>query len=249
MKTANRIFVYKDPTLEGVRAEIHYFHGNGMDITPMFKPVLKIDSDELRARLGMVRCNIQPVQNSNGRLTDINGHAKGMINEVKLRLSFGDTPTPPEAIGTHSNEPLKPAPFATETAKDDPGTAHPPTQNEVEEPPAPWQQFVLMPDDVIGGTIIYHGLQPRSLGTKAINHFCIDLFSPRFGETPLRIWGVDLERALDDAQATFGDAVQIQCLGQEPVNFFGTSNASNRNVQKKRKIYMIHKLGAQTDET
>lgn len=255
METANRIFIYKDPTLEGVRAEIHYFHGDGMDITPMFKPVLKIDSHELQARLGMVRCNIQPAHNSNGRLTELNGHAKGMISDVKLRLSLGDTPTFTEAIGTHSSEPLKPAPSATKAAyKDESGTVHLPTQNEAEEPPAQWQQCVLKPDDVIDGTINYHGYQSRTYGTKNKPHYCVDLISNGFGKIPLRIWGVDLERALDEAQATIGDAVQIHCIGQEPVNFFGTANASYgksnaSSTQVKRKIYMIHKLGAPTDET
>jgi hypothetical protein len=62
------------------------------------------------------------------------------------------------------------------------------------------------------GTLTNAGVFPRSMGDRQFEQYAIDVFKPEIGSDH-RLWGADLERALEAAGARPGDKVRIDYTG------------------------------------
>lgn len=60
------------------------------------------------------------------------------------------------------------------------------------------------------------GVFPRTMGDRQFEQFGVDVFKPELG-APHRIWGTDLERAIEAADAKPGDRVRIDYTGSSRV--------------------------------
>ena len=83
------------------------------------------------------------------------------------------------------------------------------------------------------GKVQSYGERSRKLGSKpAFQQFCLDLTTP-LGQ-PERIWGKDLERALELSGAQVGDDIKVAYHGEVPVEVDGQTTS--------KKIFTVEKL-------
>lgn len=82
---------------------------------------------------------------------------------------------------------------------------------------------------------------------RTYTQFAIDVAVERLGGATHRIWGTDLERALDEAQVTVGDRIEVIGKGYVPITIQRrTTDDKGAVVTKpkatKKKVYVIRKL-------
>lgn len=88
--------------------------------------------------------------------------------------------------------------------------------------------------DSARGILEFAGISKRTMGDRDIQHFAVDVGVPGVGTR--RLWGIDLERAIERAHASVGDEVSIEYTGTSPVYL------ENGTVEYK-KHYIVQKLG------
>lgn len=60
------------------------------------------------------------------------------------------------------------------------------------------------------------GVQKRTMGDRTFDQYAVDLRDADSG-VPVRLWGTDLQRALENVQARVGDLLQVDETGSRPV--------------------------------
>lgn len=67
----------------------------------------------------------------------------------------------------------------------------------------------------LAGTLVAAGKEwrQRSRKSKRFQQFCIDV-QAKPNESPIRLWGGDLRRAINEAGAHVGDTIEVRSLGQ-----------------------------------
>lgn len=129
--------------------------------------------------------------------------------------------------------PLKPAQSVVAKQDVSQPQPHPQSSEEVEgegkqKPRSAPYIHMPPPKESHRGVLNGMGVFPRQQGLKKFKQYAVDLISPEVG--PSRVWGEDLQRALEDSGAQVGDTIEVQLTGRSPRVHNGKDSHMNHYV-------------------
>lgn len=175
----------------------------------VIKSTLKLSDDELVKRMGVRSVPLAPVPWKRGvdiayALHDLVAEAERLLRQkcsgsevVKVAAPAAPTTPAPAVVSVDTGEAPRKSRRAEPAAY-----AHPVRR-------AKAVQCTI-------GVLEDAGVQKRTMGDRTFDQYAVDLRDVDSG-TSVRLWGTDLQRALESVQARAGDLLQVDETGMRPV--------------------------------
>lgn len=176
----------------------------------VIKSTLKLSDDELVKRMGARSIPLAPVPWKRG--VDIAYALHDLVAEAErlLRQKCSSSEEVKVAAPAVPSTPVAPV-VSVET---DPEAGRKPRRAEPAAYAHPIRRAKAVQCTI--GYLVNAGVQSRTKDGRTFDHYAVDLMDADSG-TELRLWGTDLQRALESIQARAGDLIQVDEMGMRQV--------------------------------